>query len=314
MMINTNRDCGTKKGVLPILLALFFLISGCGMAASYRPTDQKTLNDINATHDYRKKIGVLAMVNATTFTSDRISVPFMERFLSALKSSDRKAQLLLFDDVQNAPFLNEPPLDEAGRIDSFILCEQARREGVQAIVRPVIMDVRAGKKFSGFWLWRKLHHWLDVQAMARAYDTATGASLSFTILTERIDINAQQYQMIEAGQEVDLDALLNVIKDMGHDLGREMGNAIDEIPWMTNVISADSGLCELPAGKNAGIETGDSLIVLSTNGTITGADDQRYIIPWNEVGWLKVTRVTAEKSFAAPETGELPPVGSIVAR
>lgn len=314
MIERENCDNNLKKSVLPLLLAFSILVSGCGFGAPYRPAVQKTLGDMESSHAYRKTIGVLSLVNTTVFTDDQISAPFMEHFLSALKSSDSSAHFLLADDVQNAPFLFEPPRDDAGRIDSFDLCAQARQEGLNAIVHPMIMDIRANKKISGFWYWRKKHHWLEIQATARAYDTTTGASLSFEILTERIDISEQQYQTISAGQEISSEALVNGIKDMGENLGGKMRQAIRESPWTATVMSADNGLCVIPAGEEVGIAPGDLLTVMGTHGTMTGPDGQRYVVPWNEIGQLKVARVTARKTFAAPESGELPPVGSIVAR
>ena len=313
MMKDYDHTIDWINAALPFLLAFLLLVSGCGFGAPYRPAVQKTFGDIEPSHIYRKTIGVLALVNATFFTDNQIGEPFMEHFLSALKSADSNAHFLFSDDVQNAPFLSEPPRDGAGQIDSFNLCAQARQEGLNAIVQPIIMDIRADKKVIGFWFWRKLHHWAEIQATARTYDTTTGASLSFEIIEERIDISEQQYQAISAGQEISLDDLVDDIKDMGEALGEKMGQIIRETPWTATVISTDNGLCEIPAGEEVGIAPGDLLTVLDTHGTLTGLDGQRYIVPWNKIGQLKVARVTARKAFAAPESGELPPVGSIVA-
>ena len=44
-----------KNGLLFLLVAL--LVSGCGIASSYRPADKKAIRDFSGNSDYRKKVG-----------------------------------------------------------------------------------------------------------------------------------------------------------------------------------------------------------------------------------------------------------------
>ena len=52
---------GMKKFALLSLAAL--LACGCGISASYRPADQKTIRDFSGSSNYRKKIGIVALAN-----------------------------------------------------------------------------------------------------------------------------------------------------------------------------------------------------------------------------------------------------------
>ena len=83
-------------------------------------------------------------------------------------------------------------------------------------------------------------------------------------------------------------------------------------PWLAAVVSIEGGACVIKAGSAAGIETGDRFAVLDGRNMLTGLDGQRFIVPGIKIGELVVNRVTDNESRGAPESGELPPVGSIL--
>jgi hypothetical protein len=301
-----------EKAALPILLVLLVLVSGCVIDRSYRPADQKTIRDFNASETYRKRIGILAITNTTVFTSGQISAPFMESFLSNLKSAAADVQVLLPDQAGNTPLLLDPPRNASGNIDVSRLSARARQEGLNAIVSPMIMDIRTSKKDTGFWFFREVAYILQIQTAAAAYDAITGARLSLGILTDTIDISEKQSEMIKNGQETTVEGLVEIAKEMGDALGEQMGQAIEESRWMTSVASIENGVCVLPAGSAVGIATGDRFSILDTRGTLTGLDDQRYIVPGAKIGQITIQRVTDRQAFGTPVSGSLPPVGSIV--
>ena len=301
-----------KKGALPILLVFLLLVSGCSIASSYRPAEKKTIRDFNTSDAYRKQIGVLVLTNTTIFNSDQITAPFMDAFLSSLKSATPEAQILLPDSTENGPFLYAPPRINNGDIDVFSLSAQARQAGMNAVVNPIIMDIRTSKKDTGFWFFREVSYILQIQTAATVYDTITGSRLSLGILTEKIDISEQQSQIIESGQETKIADLVDVARDMGEQLGEQIGDAIQESRWMAAVVSAEEGSCVIPAGSAVGIEPGDRFSVLGTSGILTGLDGQRYIVPGIKIGNITIERVTDRQAFGTPSTGSMPPVGSIV--
>ncbi len=300
------------SGAVPLLLALVLLVSGCGISASYRSADKKTIRDYHTSNAYRKRIGVLVLTNTTTFTSDRISAPFMETLLAGLKSEVPKAQILLPGDTENTPFLWEPPRIANGDIDVFGFSAQARQAGLNAVMSPILMDIRVSKEDSGFWFLRDLSYILQIQTAAAVYDTITGARLSLGILTDTIDITKKQYEMVKQGQEVAVDGLVEIAKEMGTQLGEQMGAAIKASPWVTSVVGLDGDRCVLPAGGAVGIEAGDRFSVLDAGSVLTGLNDQRYIVPGSKIGEMTITQATERQSLGQATAGSPPPVGSIV--
>jgi len=302
-----------QKTALPILMVLLMLlVSACGISAPYRPADKKTIRDFNASDTYRKRIGILALTNTTAFTSDQITAPFMKHFLEGLKSEVSKAHLLMPNDAPNAPFLSNPPRLDNGDIEVFSLCAQARQAGINAVVSPMIIDIRTSKKNTGAWFFRDVSYILQIQTAAAAYDTITGARISLGILTEKIDISEQQSQQIINGQETKIDALVDVAREMGDQLAEQLGEAIEESRWASTIVSIENGRCGIPAGSEVGIKPGDRFSVLEVGDVLTGLNDQQFIVPGVKIGDITIEQVTDQDAFGAPESGSLPPVGSIV--
>lgn len=308
MMIRKDQ----KKGALPILLILLMMISGCGIASSYRPAAKKTIRDFSASDTYRKTIGVLGLTNTTIFNSNQISAPFMDAFLSHLKSTAPDAKVLLPHRGENFPFLWNPPRIDNGDIDVFSLSAQARQAGMNAVVSPIVMDIRTSKKETGFWFFREVSYTLQIQTAAAAYDTITGSRLALGILTEKIDINEQQAQMINTGKETKIDDLVAVAKEMGDQLGERMGDAVKESKWLTSLVFVEDGNCGMPAGSAAGVKPGDRFSVLDASRILTGLNGQQFIFPGEKIGEITIERVTEQQAFGTSNSGSPPPVGSIL--
>lgn len=301
-----------KRWTVSVPLMLLLLVAGCGINSAYRSADKKTIRDFTASDTYGKRIGILTLTNSTVFTSDQISGPFMEAFLTGVKSSAPKALMQLPANTQNAAFLMEPPRLEGGDFDVYRLCAQARQAGMNVVVSPIIMDIRTSKKDTGFWFFREVSYVLQIQTAAAAYDTTTGARLSLGILTETIDITEEQSEIVKNGQETKIDDLIEMAKTMGDQLGEQMGTAVDECRWVASIVSVDTDNCMIPVGGKMGVKPGDRFSVLDASQVITGLNGQRFIVPGIKIGDITIARVTDQNAYGTPDTGNPPPVGSIV--
>ncbi len=296
--------------LIPLLLAV--VISGCGIASSYRAAVQPTIRDYSDHGNYRKKVGVVALLNTTTFRGDQVPFPFMTAFLESIASESSSAILVVPGRAEVPSFLWNPPRIANGELDVFTLSRLAREEGMNAVVSPLLMDIRVRTRDTGFWIFRDVAYSLQIQTAATLYDAITGARLALGILTEEVDIDEDQAAIVRNGQEVLVDELAEVAQEMGEELGERMGAAIKENQWLASVVAIESGACVIKAGSAVGIETGDRFAVLEGKDMLTGLDGQRFIVPGIKTGELVVNRVTDNESRGEPESGELPPVGSIL--
>ncbi|WP_319406090.1 hypothetical protein [uncultured Desulfosarcina sp.] len=303
---------GRKKIRLLLSLLVVFSLSGCGISSSYRPAEQKTIRDFPESSKYRKSVGVLALSNATIFTSAQVSSPFLAAFLSSLELNASNAVLMVPGKADVPPFLWNPPRIANRDIDVFTLSGLARQEGMNAVVSPVLMDIRLRTRKTGFWFFKDVAYSIQIQTAAAVYDAATGARLALRILTDEVDVDEDQAGIIRNGQEAQVDDLVTLAEEMGEELGEQMGDAIKDSKWVSAVASIEDSSCVLMAGSEVGIEVGDRFSVLDGSAILTGVDGQRYIVPGLKIGEIIISRVSPRQSSGTPESGEIPPVGSIL--
>ena len=163
------------KWMLPLLVML--VITGCGIASSYRPASKETLRDFSGRSDYSKKVGIVALLNTSVFRGDQVPYPFMTAFLDNLESSAASTLLVVPGRAQVAPFLWNPPRLANGDLDVFTLSRLARQEGMNTVVSPVLMDIRVRSRDTGFWIFKDVAYSLQIQTAAAIYDAITGARL-----------------------------------------------------------------------------------------------------------------------------------------
>jgi hypothetical protein len=299
-----------RKTVLLLLVPI--LICGCGISRSYRPADQKTIRDFSGGSNYRKTVGVMALFNTTRFTSAQVASPFMKSFLSSIASAASGAVLVVPGKADTPPFLWNPPRLANGELDVFALSGMVRAEGMNAVAGPLLLDIRVRTRDTGFWIFKDVAYSLQIQTAAAIYDAITGARLALGILTDEVDIDEYEAGLIRDGQEVPVDDLVVVAEEMGEKLGERMGDAISDSRWLTSVHAIEDGECVIAVGSDAGIEVGDRFTVLDGSDFLTGLDGQRYTVPGEKIGEITISRVGPRQSFGATETGEMPPVGSIL--
>jgi hypothetical protein len=301
-----------KTHTLALLLMIVVLVSGCGIASSYRPAYQKTIRDFSGNGSYRKTVGVMALSNTTQFANAPAASPLMTAFLSSIGSAAADALLVVPGKTDVPSFLWSPPRLASGELDVFTLSALARQEGMNVIASPVLMDIRVRTRDSGFWIFKDVAYSLQIQTAAALYDAITGSRLALEILIDEVDIDADQAAAIRNGREPLVDDLAEVAAEMGEKLGERMGDAVEESKWLASVISVENGICVIAAGGEAGIEVGDRFSVLDGSGVLAGLDGQRFVAPGPKIGEIAITQVASRQSYGAPESGDMPPAGSIL--
>jgi hypothetical protein len=295
-----------------LLMVTMQVVSGCGMYSAYRPAVIKTIGDYSNASSYQKKVGIVALLNNTTFSGDQVPLPFMSAFLERIQSAATKAVLVVPGSAETPLFLWNPPRIANGEVDVFTISGLARQAGMNAVVSPVLMDIRVRQQDTGFWIFKDVAYSLQIQTAAAIYDAITGSRLALGILTDEVDIDEQDATNVRNGQEVMVDELVEVAQEMGEELGERMGDAINNSQWLAAVVAIQEAACVITAGSEAGIAVGDRFDVLDGSDVLTGLDGQRYIVPGEKISEIIINRVTERQSYGQPPSGELPPAGSIV--
>ena len=296
---------------LPLLMVVL-LIAGCTGVLSYRPAEIETIRDFPKSSAYRKQVGVLALSNTTPFSDAQAVAPFLTGFYSGLQAAVADAVLLSADHDQAAPFLSNPPRLVGGDVDGFLLAQMARQAGMNAVVSPVVVDIRVHSRDKGFWFFKDVAHSLKIQAAATTYDAITGSRWALDQLADEVAIDEYQAEILRSGRVIELDDYNGVLEKMGRRLGKEMGDAIKAAKWLASVAAIEDGACVIRFGSEAGIANGDRFSVLDGSGVLTGLDGRRYIVPGPKIGQIRIVAVTSHQARGVPDDGDIPPVGSIL--
>ncbi len=297
---------------LLVLLSAVSVLCACQFSRSYRPAEQKTIGDFPASHQYRKIVGVMTLSNASIFTSSQVVVPFMNAFFSGVSSTCENAMLLLPGGEDHPSFLKRPPMKENGGIDVQALVQSARQMGINSVVSPMLMDIRVRQEESGFLFFGNDGPRLQVHTASAVYDVITGARLELAILNEDVKIDAQQAEAVGKGQEIELAKLVEVAREMGEALGRQMGDVISQSRWVASIAAIEDDSFVLAAGSDVGIEKGDLFSVLDGSQSITGFDGQRFVAPGPRIGEMIIEQVSPKKALGRSSSKEIFPVGSIL--
>jgi len=301
----------SKSLLAPLLTA--FLIAGCGIASSYRPAPQKTIRDFSGSGKYLKKVGVVALLNNAALLGQQVPVPYMRAFLESIKANASDTNLVIPGPTEALPFLWNPPRAANGHLNVFTLSRQARQEGMNFLVSPLLMDVRVRTRDTGFWFFKDVAYSLQVQTAAAIYDTITGTRLALGTLIDEVDIDEYEAERIRNGENLIVDSLEEMVEEMGQSLGERMAKAINEGKWLASVIALNDGSCVISAGSEVGVEKGDRFAVLDGSEVLTGLDKQRYVVPGVKIGEIAVDDVAPGQASGSPVSdGPVPPVGSIL--
>ena len=307
-----RAGAGGQRFIRSLMAIAVLLLCGCGMASSYRPAEQKTIRDFSDGGDYVKKVGIVALLNTSAFTSNQIPVPFMTAFLDRIAAEADDVALVVPGKSEVPPFLWNPPRIANGDLDVFTLASLARQEGMNAVVSPILMDIRVRTRDTGFWIFKDVAYSLQIQTAAAIYDTVTGARLDLEILTDEVDIDDYQAGIVRNGQEVEVAELVDMAQEMGETLGERMADAVNDSLWLTSVVAVEGDACVIRAGSAVGIATGDRFTVLDGSGILTGLDGQRFIVPGPKISEVTIRQVAPQRALCSPDSGALPPTGSIL--
>jgi hypothetical protein len=301
------------KALLPLLLTAVLLVTGCGIASSYRPAKQKTVRDFSGSDKYLKKVGVVALLNNANLAGQQVPEFFMRAFLERVDAEASHALLVVPGRTEAAPFLWNPPRDANGHLNAFTLSSLARQEGMNFLVSPMLMDVRVRTRDTGFWFFKDVAYSVQVQTAAAIYDTVTGSRLALGTLIDEVDIDEYDAQRIRNGADVIVDGLEEIAEEMGAELGERMAEAVNAGRWLASVVAVEDGACVIRAGSEVGVETGDRFAVLDGSEMLTGLDGQRYVAPGAKIEEIAINGVRPGEALGSPVSGgPVPPVGSIL--
>jgi hypothetical protein len=296
---------------LAVLIAVSF--AGCiSIPRDYYPTSDKLMRDATQSSNYLRKIGVTRVINSTFMVNQKLEQTFQLILIETLSGSCGKTLLVTPNDSGHPEFLDQQPRLASGVIDSFALAAAGREEGYSAIVAADIAALKTRKQRTGFWRFRKTHHYLQVLVLLDVYDPATGAKLISEPALREFEIDAADAQIIEAGKEIVIPEVSQKLEEIAEQMGDLICSVVNAQPWKGFIVADVAGGVLISSGSQQGLGPGSQFEVFDASKILQGAEGEKYIVPGFKIGEIQISHLGQQKSEAKILTQGPLPAGSIL--
>ena len=303
------------RGVFIVLLLPIFipLIAGCSTFSSIGKTSKRVIRDIRApAGDLNKIVAITFFENKTLFSDQKLEESFINYLVEILKVSCSDILLVKPRDSGYPEYLVELPKLASGWIDNFDLAKTGRQLGLNAIVTGAITDIRINKEEKGFWWFKDIHNFVQVQILVEVYDIQTGAKLLDESFMHKIEVDESDLEATSSTSEIWASVINEAFEHIAADMGEQVCDAVVLQPWNGYITSITADKIIISSGKRAGLNPGDIFEVYGSNGVFKGAEDHRFLIPGLKIGEIKITAVHSDSAEAVLISGQDIQAGSSV--
>lgn len=211
--------------------------------------------------------------------------------------------LVTSEDETYADLLNSPPRHASGRINNYQLSQKARKLGLNAIITGAPVDIHEEIEETGILWFKGTENFARINVSIDIYDTSTAAKLLGDNIIRKIETDIAGLDNIRARAYDRINGLVEMLQDAADEAADKTCKAIREQSWRGYLISVDEYRIALSSGKLAGLAVGDVLDVYSNQDTIEGAEGQRFYLPGQKIGEIRITDLADNRAEAVLISG-----------
>jgi hypothetical protein len=242
------------RGVFIVLLLPIFipLIAGCSTFSSIGKTSKRVIRDIRAPDgDLNKIVAITFFENKTLFSDQKLEESFVNYLVEILKVSCSDILLVKPSDSGYPDYLVELPKLASGRIDNFDLAKTGRQLGLNAIVTGAIIDIGINKEKKGFWWFKDIHNFVQVQILVEVYDIQTGAKLLDESFIHKIEVDESDLEATSSTSEIWASVIKEAFEHIADDMGEQVCDAVVFQPWNGYITSITADKIIISSCKRA---------------------------------------------------------------
>lgn len=310
--------------VITALIAGMLLIgTGCSSIDKIKKTTEKItkrttrkiadLKQLKLSDSGLKKVMAIGRIdNRSQFSSETL-IPFLQQNIVKTIATSCSPVILITPGQSDYPdFINNPPLQQTGRIDNFQLAKLGRQYGLNAVLFGSIVDVSVFTDERGLFWFRDSHQFLQVLVNVLAYDMETAAKLFDESYLYETALQSGGSMNSPVNQAEILPHIEKGILEALSFLGDDICIAIRGAAWSGFIASVKDGRYILPAGSRIGLTMGQYLDVYGRGAIFEGVNGERFYQPGEKIGEIQIAEISANQSAAVGLPAQSFPVGSMV--
>lgn len=274
-------------------LALGVACCGCSGGLDRAATTDAPPFTLQNDQGYVKRVG-LGVIHEPSTELGRESARWFAQSVAATMQAE-VARLTLLKDWEDETINEAIELLKSNTID--VAATRWRTDGFQGIATAALLDVRLVTKKTGLFWFRKDRYFVKFEVVLDLYDTHSGAKLVNEIAEMSLKISQEDYEALQSGTVLHISELDESLADLGNEFGEAAGEALRKHPWQTSIISTDAERIVLAAGRSAGLQVGDRLVVYGGNRLITG-ESGKYVLPGTKIAVVDIKQVEEHRSNA----------------
>ncbi len=310
-MISCKRIYGVNVAVFLIVFFLSFLAIGCSLfSAGIQSSGTDILKP--SENSLIKRIALTKFENNSFIGEDEFEEIFQKSLVAKFEKACPGISLIKPEETDNNFLPGKLPKTTSGLTDNFKIAEAGRKNGLNAIITGSLTDISGEEATKGFLWFSRSKFIARINMIINVYDAATGTKIYEESIKHQIEIAEHEYDALIGKTPVSLLEFKNKITDALFLTGKSVCREIKKQPWHGFVISVQESGITISSGENAGLKTGMVFDAYDAGKIISGAGGQKFFMPGQKAGTVKITDVLRDKAEAVVLTGDNIKAGSVL--
>ena len=310
-MISGKRIHGVNTAVFLIIISLSCLATGCSL---FQAGTKSGINDISkpSGNNLIKRIALTKFENKSFIGQGEFEEIFQNNIFLKFEKACPDISLIKPEEAGNKTLSGKLPTTGSGQIDSFKIAEAGREAGMNAIITGSLIDIAGVEEKRGFLLFKRSQSFARIDMIINVYDAATGTKIYEENIKQQIEIAEHEYDALMGKTPKCVMEFKEKITAALFLIGKSVCSKIKKQPWQGFVTSGQGGGISISSGENAGLKTGMVFDAYDAGKIISGANGQKFFMPGQKAGTVKITDVFKDKAEAVVLTGGNINAGSVL--
>ncbi|TRZ52835.1 hypothetical protein D4R99_02010 [bacterium] len=310
-MISNRRVYGVYTTVFLIIVYLSFFVSGCSLFTVGTKSGEKDILKSSG-NSLIKRVALTKFENKSFIGQGEFEEIFQNNLFLKFEKACPGISLIKAEETGNIILSGKLPKTGSSQIDSFKIAEAGRDAGMNAIITGSLIDIAGVEERRGFLLFERSQSFARIDMIINVYDAATGTKIYEENIKQQIEIAEHEYDALMGKTPKCVMEFKEKITGALFLIGKSICREIKKQPWQGFVLSDQGGGITISSGENAGLKTGMVFDAYDAGKIISGAGGQKFFMPGQKTGTVKITDVFRDKAEAVILTGDNIKAGSVL--